>query len=93
MISQSCPKCLSKRIRRGYRPTPFWLKMIFRYKLLCDICNWEFVGFAVPGTVTAKPTGRRKTDHKADGEVDNSIIASIDTSKRKGVKKRVKVRL
>jgi predicted nucleic-acid-binding Zn-ribbon protein len=56
MISQRCPKCGSKRIRRGYRPTPFWLKIIFRYHLLCDNCNWEFKGFAVPGTVSSKPT-------------------------------------
>lgn len=56
MISQKCPKCLSKRVRRGYRPTPLWSKVLFRYNLLCDSCNWEFVGFAVPGTVSAKPT-------------------------------------
>ena len=56
MISQRCPKCLSNRVRRGYRPTPFWSKVLFRYNLLCDNCNWEFKGFAVPGTVSAKPT-------------------------------------
>ncbi|MEP6903843.1 MAG: hypothetical protein ABJA66_19125 [Actinomycetota bacterium] len=56
MISQKCPKCLSSRIRRGYRPTPLWSKLLFRYNLLCDNCNWEFIGFAVPGTVSSKPT-------------------------------------
>ena len=61
MISQKCPKCLSNRVRRGYRPTPFWSKILFRYNLLCDNCNWEFTGFAVPGTVTSKPTKRTKT--------------------------------
>lgn len=60
MISQNCPKCGSNRIRRGYRPTPFWSKIIFRYNLLCDNCNWEFTGFAVPGTVTTKPTRKPK---------------------------------
>jgi hypothetical protein len=60
MISQKCPKCLSSRVRRGYRPTPFWSKMLFRYNLLCDNCNWEFTGFAVPGTVSAKPTRNPK---------------------------------
>lgn len=54
MISQNCPKCFSDRIRRGYRPTPIWLKVLFRYHLLCDACNWEFTGFAVPGTVSYK---------------------------------------
>lgn len=60
MISQKCPKCLSSRVRRGYRPTPFWSKVLFRYNLLCDNCNWEFKGFAVPGTVSAKPTRNPK---------------------------------
>lgn len=60
MISQKCPRCGSKRIRRGYRPTPILLKFIFRYHLLCDSCNWEFTGFAVPGTVSSKPTKKRK---------------------------------
>jgi hypothetical protein len=55
MISQKCPKCRSSRIRRGYRPTPMWSKFIFRYHLLCDRCNLEFKGFAVPGTVNTRP--------------------------------------
>lgn len=58
MISQNCPKCSSNRVRQGYRPTPIWSKVLFRYNLLCDACNWEFTGFAVPGTVSHKPTRR-----------------------------------
>ena len=61
MISQKCPKCLSNRVRRGYRPTPLLSKILFRYNLLCDNCNWEFKGFAVPGTVSSKPTKKPKT--------------------------------
>jgi hypothetical protein len=34
--------------------------MIFRYNLLCDGCNWEFKGFAVPGTVSTKSSRKRK---------------------------------
>jgi hypothetical protein len=60
MISQRCPKCLSKRVRHGYRPTPVWSKFLMRYNLLCDGCNWEFVGFAVPGTITHKPIRKSK---------------------------------
>ncbi len=60
MISQRCPRCSSSRIRRGYRPTPIWSKILFRYNLLCDGCNWEFKGFAVPGTVTSKPNRTKK---------------------------------
>lgn len=64
MISQNCPKCHSSRIRRGYRPTPIWSKVLFRYNLLCDGCNWEFTGFAVPGTVTNKPNRKPKNRKK-----------------------------
>lgn len=56
---------MSKRIRHGYRPTPLWSKFLMRYNLLCDSCNWEFVGFAVPGTVSHKPTKKAKTKASA----------------------------
>jgi hypothetical protein len=62
MVSQRCPRCASERVRRGYRPTPVWSKVLFRYNLLCDNCNWEFKGFAIPGTVSTKPTKRKKTN-------------------------------
>lgn len=61
MISQKCPKCLSKRVRRGYQRTPILMRLFCRYYLLCDNCNWEFTGFAVPGTVTATPKRKKKT--------------------------------
>jgi hypothetical protein len=80
MISQKCPKCFSKRVRRGYRPTPLWSKILFRYNLLCDNCNWEFVGFAVPGTVSAKPTRspKKKQTNKLTETSDN--LKSNETS-------------
>ena len=68
MISQRCPRCASKRIRRGYRPTSFFSKIFFRYNLLCDNCNWEFKGFAVPGTVTTKPTRNPKKQDSPKNE-------------------------
>ncbi len=58
MVSQKCPRCASERVRRGYRPTPIWKKIFFRFHLLCDDCNWEYTGFAIPGTVSTKPTKR-----------------------------------
>jgi C4-type Zn-finger protein len=64
MISQRCPKCFSHRIKRGYRPTPFWSKILFRYNLLCDNCNWEFKGFAVLGTVSSKPKRKKQIENK-----------------------------
>lgn len=62
MVTQRCPRCASGRVRRGYRPTPIWSKILFRYILLCDNCNWEFTGFAIPGTVSTKPTKKKKTN-------------------------------
>ena len=83
MISQRCPKCLSQRVRHGYRPTPFWSKLLLRYNLFCDSCNWEFMGFAVPGTVSHKPTKRSKPkqdenkpaeDANENSEEDNTQV-------------------
>ena len=68
MSTQKCPKCNSDRVRRGYRPTLFLSKLIFRYNLLCDNCNWEFKGFAIPGTVSTKPTKKRKKEQSEEGE-------------------------
>ena len=64
MISQRCPKCGSSRIRRGYRRTLLISKIFFRYHLLCDKCNWEFTGFAVPGTVESKAERKKKSPPK-----------------------------
>lgn len=65
MISQNCPKCGSSRVRRGYKPTPIYRKILFRYNLLCDSCNWEFIGFAVPGTVNSKGSKKKKKERSA----------------------------
>jgi len=81
MISQKCPKCLSSRVRRGYRPTPFWSKILFRYNLLCDNCNWEFKGFAVPGTVSAKPT--RNPKKKPVGKAPEDLSGNSNNSVQK----------
>lgn len=66
MSTQNCPRCSSNRVRRGYRPTPIWSKLLFRYNLLCDNCNWEFRGFAIPGTVSTKPTRKPKKEDSSE---------------------------
>ncbi|MDQ4122673.1 MAG: hypothetical protein M3209_14640 [Acidobacteriota bacterium] len=60
MIFSKCPRCASNRIRRGYRRTPIWWRAFGRYHLLCNACNWEFAGWAIPGTVEAAAQRRRK---------------------------------
>lgn len=100
MISQKCPKCLSSRVRRGYRPTPLWSKILFRYNLLCDNCNWEFAGFAVPGTVSAKPTKSPKKKQTVNlnqkitvddsGKEPADVLISLDNLASENVKNRKK---
>jgi hypothetical protein len=60
LIAQRCPKCRSRRVRRGYTDTPLLLRLVGFYSLLCDNCNLLFKGFAVPGTVPAHGTHRRR---------------------------------
>lgn len=69
MISQRCPKCKSKRIRRGYQHTPLLLRIIGLYHLLCDECNLLFRGFAVPGTVNSRS---KKRDRKLRMNTDRA---------------------
>ncbi|MGH9902426.1 MAG: hypothetical protein ACRD68_11525 [Pyrinomonadaceae bacterium] len=66
MIGRRCPKCGSSRVRRGYKDTMLLLRMVGVYNLLCDNCNLLFTGFAIPGTVPARGSHRRK--RRADAE-------------------------
>jgi hypothetical protein len=84
MISQKCPKCRSSRVRRGYRPTPFLLKCLFRFNLLCDTCNWEFVGFAVPGTLSSKSKKKKKVNPPA---ASDNVDGETGKAEEKGVGK------
>jgi hypothetical protein len=70
MIGQRCPKCKSSRLRRGYRPTAFVLRMFGIYNLLCDDCNLLFKGFAVPGTVPRH--GSKKKRPQVSGTPEES---------------------
>jgi hypothetical protein len=62
MTARHCPKCRSSRVRRGYTDTPLLLRLIGVYNLLCDNCNLLFKGFAVPGTVPARGSRRRRRE-------------------------------
>ena len=85
MATQHCPRCKSYRIRHGYRSTPFFRKLIFRYNLLCNDCNWEFVGFAIPGTIPSKTRRKKKLDEfneppkfETNPKLDNKQPEKID---------------
>ena len=46
-ITRKCPRCGSHRIRRGYKRTPWFIRMFGIRSLLCDHCNWLFTGFGI----------------------------------------------
>lgn len=52
--------------------------MFFRYNLLCDGCNWQFKGFAVPGTVHSKSVKLRKrvASEKTAKQIVFTILAA-----------------
>jgi len=80
MISQKCPRCSSKRIRLGYRHTTFLSKLICRYNLLCDNCNWTFAGFAVPGTVGSNA---KRSSSKNSKKSDNGYEQDTDSASKR----------
>jgi hypothetical protein len=68
--------------------------------LLCDNCNWEFVGFAVPGTVSAKPTknpkkkqtnkltetsDNHKSNETSENHASNNFISSLEKKTEKEI--------
>ena len=56
-ITSKCPKCGSRRIRRGYDPTPWFMRLFGIRRLLCDHCNWLFTGFGI--LLSPRKTKRR----------------------------------
>jgi hypothetical protein len=73
------------------------LKLLFRFYLLCNNCNWEFTGFAVPGTVSSK-SGRSKKKQSAtstpDKKDDTETLEKnrVSHNEQFKTKKRVKVK-
>lgn len=75
MISQKCPKCRSSSIRKGYKPTPWILRMVGIRHLLCNHCNLLFTGFVVPGTVgksSRKTEAKNRSDKNRSSEISRA---------------------
>ncbi len=83
MISQKCPRCRSNRVRLGYRPTPIWSVLVCRFNLLCDNCNWEFAGFALPGTTSPKKKKTLKKTSDSPDSVEEKTLGEIPTGEAK----------
>ena len=94
MLSQKCPRCNSKRVRRGYRPTSIFSKAIFRFNLLCDNCNWQFKGFALPGFKSPKQTrsSREKKEINNSSELKVEVQPETETLKSPQVISKPKIR-
>lgn len=59
----SCPSCQGSRVRAGYRPVAFPLRLLGFRELLCDDCNYLYRAFSP----LPPPSGRRKSSsNKAD---------------------------
>lgn len=59
-----CPSCGSSRIRSGYKPAPFYLRIFGIRGLLCDNCNFPFHAFS-----PLPPKSRRPHQHKQKADV------------------------
>ncbi len=67
MFVRRCPKCGSSRVQRGFNDPPLPLRLIGIYDLLCNNCDFEFKGFALPGTI--KRTRRAKIELSRSGAI------------------------
>lgn len=61
MFRQRCPRCKSSRIQYGYNDAPLRLRLVGVNELLCNNCNLEFRGFALPGTLKREASSRAET--------------------------------
>lgn len=59
----TCPSCGSSRVRNGYLPAPFPLRVIGIRELLCDNCNLLYRGFS---PFPPKQPRRHQSSHKTN---------------------------
>jgi hypothetical protein len=53
--------------------------IVGRHYLLCNNCNWEFVSFALPGTVSS---GSRRRNKKRNAEENNNQTTRFENVKK-----------
>jgi hypothetical protein len=78
-----CPACGGSRVRSGYRPVAFPMRILGIRELLCDDCNYLYRAFS---PLPPKTPHRRRSERKADafapgGKID---LATLNSSKRAG---------
>lgn len=73
-----CPSCSSSRVRSGYRPVPFPLRILGIRELLCDNCNYLYRAFS---PLPPKKPQRHHHDRKADVFAPGAAV-DLQTLKR-----------
>lgn len=61
MLTPRCPRCKSRRIQHGFNDAPLGLRLVGIRELLCNNCNLEFKGFALPGSLKRVPSSREES--------------------------------
>lgn len=77
MFVQSCPKCGSGRVRRGYKQASIFLRLIRINYLLCNNCNLQFKGFSLFGAPDGSRQRRneaKNADERFEGKFDVKIF-------------------
>ncbi|MBX3278153.1 MAG: hypothetical protein KF868_09140 [Acidobacteria bacterium] len=77
-----CPSCGSSRVRSGYKPVPFPLRMFGVRELLCDSCNYLYRAFSpLPPKKPHRHHHHRKADvFAAGGSVDLQTLKKPPTN-------------
>ena len=76
-----CPACGGSRVRSGYRPVAFPLRILGIRELLCDDCNYLYRAFS---PLPPRTPHRRRQERKADSFAPGAKIdlATLNSSKR-----------
>ncbi len=83
-----CPSCGSSRIRNGYKPSMFFLRIVGIRALLCDNCNFPFQAFSPFPPKTRRPKQFAKADvYPVAPAVDlEQLKPSLPVAEPQGVK-------
>lgn len=76
MFRLKCPQCKSRRIKKGYRETPFLWKLYGKHYLHCSSCNWEFEGIVI----FARLPSRKERHRLKEEEKHARWLAKIEQS-------------